>query len=47
MSPVIGTQLGEYARDVTLNARLANGELIGNPFVGIAGRNQTQHIDLT
>ena len=38
---------GEYARHMTVDARLADRELIGNLFVGIAGRNQAQHIDLT
>ena len=38
--PIIGTQLGEYVCYMTLDGRLANIELIGNVFVGIACRHQ-------
>src|SRR5262245_42943315 len=45
MRTIVSTQLGKYVRDVTFDSRFAEREVVGDQFVGIAGRNQSQDIN--
>ena len=46
MSPVVSPKLGEDICDVALDGVLCNGELVGDFFVRVPGRDQPEHIDL-
>jgi len=37
VGPIISAKLGKYVAYVALDRRFADGKLIGNQFVGIAG----------
>jgi hypothetical protein len=41
---IVRPKLGENIRNVALNGRFPNRELISDQFVGIPGRNQPQYV---
>src|SRR5215469_4479160 len=44
MGPVASSELGEYVRYMTLHTGFADRELVGNLLVGLASRDELQHI---
>jgi hypothetical protein len=44
VDPVVSAELRKYVRDVALNGRFADRELVGNLFVGIPGGDQLQYV---
>jgi hypothetical protein len=46
VSPVVGVELREYICDVAFHGLLGNAKFVCDLFVGIAGCDQSQHLDL-
>ena len=45
MRPVVNAQLGKNVRDVVLDRRFSDAELVRNLFIGVACADETKHVD--